>query len=202
MNSFGCCNLKRLPYWVSLCAKTRLLPLLISSTVDNHARYLFQSSLKDFRSSSARIASDTDGRARTSAAGSSHDLTFFLTPISHPLPSPRVEVDVSSIASMSTEWSSAMRAPIHRLIVGSRISEDVNVVDSKYSSTRPFSNVPYTRGPIRYLEERICNVWSSRGRDIREPDEGPYIRSRSVRGPCSDGQETKNTAFVKDPETL
>lgn len=43
---------------------------------------------------------------------------------------------------------------------------------------------------------------SSRGREMRDPEEGPYIRSRNVRMPWTEGQEIKKTAFVRDPESF
>ena len=51
--------------------------------------------------------------------------------------------------SAATPCSSAILAPIHLLILGFRKSSAVNATESKYSSMRPLSNVPYTRGPIR-----------------------------------------------------
>lgn len=42
-----------------------------------------------------------------------------------------------SIRLMSTECNSAIRAAIQQLILGTRISAAVKVVDSKYSSIRP-----------------------------------------------------------------
>ena len=44
----------------------------------------------------------------------------------------------------------------------------------------------------------MCN---SRGREISDPEEGPYILSRRVRVGVN-GEETKNTALVREPETL
>lgn len=43
---------------------------------------------------------------------------------------------------------------------------------------------------------------SSRGREIREAEEGPYMRKRTVRVPLIEGNETKKTALVKAPETF
>ena len=66
-----------------------------------------------------------------------------------------------------------MRIPIQRLTLGSRISAAVSARESKNSSSRPFANVPYTRGPILYCEESTWSVRSSRGREMSEPEEGP-----------------------------
>lgn len=48
----------------------------------------------------------------------------------------------------------------------------------------------------------MCSVWSSRGREIRLDEEGPYMRRRMVLRVGFEGYETKNTALVSDPETL
>lgn len=142
------------------------------------------------------MASVTAGSLSTSSAVVIHEETF--TAISKSLPS---FIDPPT-DTMSTEWSSAIRAPIHRPISGSRMSAEVNVTESKNSSSLPLSNVPYTRGPILYLDERTCKIWSSRGREMRHPEEEPYTRSRSVRADGTDGQDTKNTAFVRAPDTF
>ena len=60
------------------------------------------------------------------------------------------------------------------------MSVDVNVVDSKYSSIRPLSNVPYMRGPMLYRDERTWSVCNSFGREMRDSEEGPYILRRRV----------------------
>jgi hypothetical protein len=44
-------------------------------------------------------------------------------------------------------------------------------------------------------------MWSSWGREISVAEFTPYIRRRSVRARENE-EETKNTAFVKDPDTL
>src|SRR5216683_5611680 len=105
------------------------------------------------------------------------------------------------MVAMSTLWSSAIRAPMYALIRGSRISEAVSATESKYSSRRPLVNVPYIRGPRLNFEERTCRTCSSRRREIREPEDGPYTRRRRVRDEV-DGEDTKNTALVREPDTF
>lgn len=48
----------------------------------------------------------------------------------------------------------------------------------------------------------MWSVWSSRGREMSEPDDGPYIRSKRVRISGDLGYKTKKTAFVMEPETF
>ena len=37
---------------------------------------------------------------------------------------------------------------------------------------------------------------------MRLPDEGPYMRKRTVRVFVTDGQDTKKTALVNEPDTF
>ena len=94
------------------------------------------------RSRLSRYSAGADGKASTSRADTSQDVTFFLTPSCMPLSMPSDDCASYSTTSTSTPCNSAMRAPIQELTSGSRISEAVKAVESKYSSTRPFSNVP------------------------------------------------------------
>ena len=45
----------------------------------------------------------------------------------------------------------------------------------------------------------MCRTCNSRGRDMREPEDGPYTRKSRVR---DDGEDTKYTALVREPETF
>ena len=66
-----------------------------------------------------------------------------------------------------------MRRPIQREICASRISSLCSALEWKYSSTRPFVNVPSTRGPIAYADERVWRMCSSVLREMSDPDDGP-----------------------------
>lgn len=90
---------------------------------------------------------------------------------------------------------------MYALIRGSRISEEVSVTESKYSSRRPLVNVPYTRGPRLNFDDSACRTRSSRRRDIRVLEDGPKIRRRRVRDEVN-GEDTKNTALVRQPDTF
>jgi len=75
------------------------------------------------------------------------------------------------------------------------------VTESKYSSRRPLVNVPYIRGPRLNFDDSACRTCSSPRRDIRVLEDGPKTRRRRMRDDVK-GDDTKNTALVKQPDTF
>ena len=47
----------------------------------------------------------------------------------------------------------------------------------------------------------MCKTHSSRGRDMRDEEDAPYSRRSSVRDEVN-GEDTKNTTLVREPDTF